>query len=134
MIRKFSKQRPIAEINITPFTDVILVMLIIFMIATPIILQRNIEVNLPKTKSSSPISDTGPKYITITGEGMVYLDKNLVTENELKEKMRVIHDRNPDQGVIVMADQSVRFKDVVGVLDVLNELGVRRLNIATKAN
>ena len=134
MIRKFNKQRLIAEINITPFTDVILVMLIIFMIATPIILQRNIEVNLPKVKSSSPISDTSPKYITITGEGLVYLGKDLVTGKELREKMKVIHDKNPDQGVIVMADQSVRFKDVVGVLDVLNELGVRRLNIATKAN
>lgn len=134
MLKKFAKQRPIAEINITPFTDVILVLLVIFMIATPIILQRNIEVNLPVAKSSSTLHDTGPKYITISGEGLVYLGKDLVTEKELKEKMKILHEKDPDVGVIVMADQSVRFKDVVGVLDILNELGVRRLNIATKAN
>lgn len=134
MIQKFNKQRPIAEINITPFTDVILVLLVIFMIATPIILQRSIEVNLPIAKSSATLRDSSPKYITITGEGLVYMDKELVTEKELREKMKVIHGKDPNVGVIVMADQSVRFKDVVGVLDILNELGVRRLNIATKAN
>ena len=134
MIRKFNKQRPIAEINITPFTDVILVLLVIFMIATPIILQRNIEVNLPESKSSSPISETQPKYIIITGEGLVYLDKDLVTQKELKEKMKVIHQKDPDLGVILMADQAVRFKDVVVVLDTLNELGIRHLNIAAKTN
>ena len=134
MIRKFTAQKPIADINITPFTDVILVLLIIFMIATPLILQRNIEVNLPQSKSSSPINDTKPKYITVTAEGVVYLDKDLVTQKELKEKMRSIREKDPEIGVILMADQSVRFKNVVEVLDTLNELGVRHLNIAAKAN
>ncbi len=76
-----------AEINITPFTDVILVLLVIFIITTPLISQTNIKVDLPKAKSAKPLEGASQiqTEITITREGPVYLDGKLVTRRELKE-------------------------------------------------
>ena len=124
------KQKLIAEINITPFTDVILVLLIIFMITTPLILQSSLKVNLPQAASATPVNDMGPENIVITNEGVVYLDGIAVTRKELKEKVGLKHRDNPSLGVVVSSDKLVRFKDIVGILDILNASGIRNLNIA----
>jgi len=129
---KAHKQRLVAEINITPFTDVILVLLVIFMITTPLLSQSNIKVKLPKAKSGTA-QESGSRQqvtITVTNEGLVYLDKDLVTRKELREKMVVMHRDNPAASVILRSDRLVQFKNIVGILDVLNELGIRNLNIA----
>ncbi len=131
MIRHHRKQRFFAEINITPFTDVILVLLIIFMVAAPIIYQSNIKVKLPKIKSKAP-QETGKQLqvvITITTEGMVYLNDALVTNAELKEKVVHMHREEPTMSVYLRADQQTRFKDVIDVLDLLTELGISKLDI-----
>ncbi|MBF0388063.1 MAG: biopolymer transporter ExbD [Candidatus Omnitrophica bacterium] len=131
MIRHHRRQRFVSEINITPFTDVILVLLIIFMVAAPVIYQSNIKVKLPKVKSPAK-EETGRQMqavITITTEGMVYLDEKLVTQAELKEKIIALHKDEPGMSVYLRADQQTRFKDVVDVFDLLTELGVSNLDI-----
>jgi len=124
------KQRLIAEINITPFTDVILVLLIIFMITTPLILQSSLKVNLPQAASASAIKEMGPVNIIISNEGAVYLDGAMVTRKELKERINSRHRNDPNLAVIVSSDRLVRFKDIVDILDILNTIGIRNLNIA----
>ena len=124
------KQRLIAEINITPFTDVILVLLVIFMITTPLILQSSLKVNLPQASSAGPVNEAGPINIIITNEGVLYLDGSIVTRKELKDKINLRHKNNPSLGVVVSSDKLVRFKDIVSILDILNAAGVRNLNIA----
>ena len=124
------KQRLIAEINITPFTDVILVLLIIFMVTTPLILQSSLKVNLPQAASAQPVKEMGPVNIIITNEGAVYLDGAMVTRKELKERINFRHKNDPNLAVIVSSDKLVRFKDIVDVLDILNATGIRNLNIA----
>jgi len=127
------KQRLIAEINITPFTDVILVLLIIFMITTPLIIQSGIKVNLPNAASAKPNSSAKQQVnITVTNENTLYVDDALVTKKELRQKVRVLHEDNPGLEVVLLSDKLVRFKDIVAVLDILNELGIRKLNIAAK--
>ena len=131
MIRHHRKQRFVAEINITPFTDVILVLLIIFMVAAPVIYQSNIKVKLPKVKSPAP-QETGRQLkavITITTVGIVYLDDVLVTKAELKQKILAMHKSTPDMSVNLRADQQTRFKDVVDVFDLLTDLGISNLDI-----
>ena len=120
----------LAEINITPFTDVILVLLIIFMIATPLLLESNIHIKLPETTSAPNIKEGDQVYVTITDESLIYLDKELVTRKELKEKISQMRKLKPDIGVLLRIDKLVRFKDVVDILDTFNELGVKNLNIA----
>ncbi|MDD4908063.1 MAG: biopolymer transporter ExbD [Candidatus Omnitrophica bacterium] len=126
------KQRLVSEINITPFTDVILVLLVIFMITTPLISQSSIKVKLPQANSGKPLE--GAKhlmaYITITTEGSVYLDEKITTKQELKDKMSTMYRNNPDLAVILRSDRLVRFKDIVEVLDILSDLGITRLDIA----
>ncbi len=129
---RFRKQKLVTEINITPFTDVILVLLIIFMITTPLIFQSNIKVNLPEAKSGK--SAENPRQtqvgITITNEGLIYLDDSPVTRKEFRERVNAIHRNNPDLSVVLRSDRLVRFKDIVEVLDPLTEMGITKLSIA----
>ena len=126
------KQKLIAEINITPFTDVILVLLIIFMITTPLILQSNIRVNLPSSTTGQPLEQTRQISVMVTNEGMIYLDNKPASRKTLKADVSKLHQINPDLEVILFSDKMVRFKDLVALLDIFNELGIKNLNIATK--
>lgn len=134
MIRHKQHQRLIAEINITPFTDVILVLLIIFMITTPLIYQSSIKVTLPTASTKDTKQENKSFNITINREGMVYLDKNLVTHEELKEKIKSLHSKNQNMSVVLFSDQLVRYKEVVSVMDLLSELGIHNLSLATKVD
>jgi biopolymer transport protein ExbD len=133
MKRESRRQRLVAEINITPFTDVILVLLVIFMIATPLISQTSLKIRLPEAKSGQPLEAQKKTqvYVLIMKDGSTYIDKDQVTKRELRVKIDAVHRNNPDMSVIIHSDSQTPFKDVVSVLDVLNELGVNRLSIGT---
>ncbi len=126
------KQKLVAEINIAPFTDVILVLLIIFMITTPLISQSSIKVNLPRVESgkSSGRNPQEQAEVSITRENMVYLDGKLVTRKELKGSIAALYKDNPSLSVVVRADKFVKFQEIVNILDPLTELGIIKLNIA----
>lgn len=132
MIRKDRKQKLVSEINITPFTDVILVLLVIFMVSTPLIYHANIEVKLPDAKSAKPENSASENkfYITVTGEGVIYLEKDVVTKKMLKERMAILRKKDPGLSVVLHADKEARFKDVVDVLDTLTQLEIKKLDIA----
>lgn len=132
MKREYNKKKLVAEINITPFTDVILVLLVIFMITTPLMYQANIEVKLPQAKVGKPAEGTGQReaYITVDKQGLVYLNGKVITRKELKEKIKTLHKDNPGLSVILRSDKATKFQDIVYVLDMLTELGVAKLNIA----
>ncbi|MCX5714581.1 MAG: biopolymer transporter ExbD [Candidatus Omnitrophica bacterium] len=132
MKQSLRKQRLVADINITPFTDVILVLLVIFMITTPLISQSNIKVNLPEARSGLPAGKNRQQEaeVTITREGVVYLDGKLVTRKELKDQVKKMYVNDPELSVTVRSDKFVRFQEIVNVLDPLTELGVTKLNIA----
>jgi biopolymer transport protein ExbD len=126
------KQKLVAEINITPFTDVILVLLIIFMVTTPLILQSNIRVNLPSSTTGQPLEETRQINVMVTNEGLIYLDNKPTSRKTLKAEVTRLHQENPNLEVILFSDRMVRFKDLVALLDIFNELGIKNLNIATK--
>lgn len=132
MNQRTRKQKLVSEINIAPFTDVILVLLVIFMISTPLIYHASIQVKLPEAKSGSSESAVNEEkvYITVTGEGVVYIEKEVVTRTKLKERISLLHAKNPELTVILSADKMARFRDVVDVLDIISELGITKLNIA----
>ena len=132
MKRSPRRQRLVAEINITPFTDVILVLLVIFMITTPLITELGIKVKLPQVQSGQPIERAaqGQVNITITAEGAIYLNSRVVTRKELIERMRALCKDNLSIGVILRADRLVRFKDIIGILDPLTGLGITKFQIA----
>jgi len=112
-----------AEINITPFTDVVLVLLIIFMIATPFIYQSSMKVQLPKASKSEETSRD--IIITINARGDVFLEDTKVDLETLKYKLRAMMRSKSDASVIVNGDKNVRYDSVIQVMDVLTQSGVR---------
>ncbi len=135
---KISGKRDYAvSLESVAMTDIVLNMFIFFFISFSLLYTfspqrvKKLEVKLPEAASASTMEiDNKQVNITITNEGVMYLDKNVVTKKELKEKVSVLAARNPELGVILNSDKLVRFQDIVIVLDVLNELGVKNLNIA----
>src|SRR5262245_4581063 len=105
MKRRYKAPPIVADINITPFTDVILVLLIIFMIATPLLSQNSIEVRLPEASSRDVLENPKQVHIVITAEGIVYLDDKVMTTKQLKDQLTVLLKREPDIRAVVSADQ-----------------------------
>lgn len=112
-----------AEINITPFTDVVLVLLIIFMIATPFIYQSSMNVQLPQASTSE--ETTRDVIVTINAKGEVFLDNKKMDLNTLKIRLSAAVRSKPDTSVIINGDKNVRYDAVVQVMDVLTRAGVK---------
>ena len=124
----------IAEINITPFTDVILVLLIIFMITTPLLIHSSIEVSLPNAAHAAPVQGNRRQVdLTITNESVIYLDDKLVTQKELKSDMTLMFKASPDIEVLLRADKRVRVNELVAMLDVLKEIGIKKVDIISRS-
>ena len=123
MKRRTKTPQLMAEINITPFTDVVLVLLIIFMIATPFIYQSSMKVQLPQaTKSAETSRDV---IITINAEGEVFFNDARIDLYALKDKLKAMVENNPDVSVIINGDKNVRYDYVIQVMDVLTQSGVK---------
>jgi biopolymer transport protein ExbD len=131
MKRRPRRQRLVAEINITPFTDVILVLLIIFMIITPLISKMSVKVSLPSSSYSQPASTRNTTYVVITEEGKTYVNDELVSSDVLKDKMRSLRESDATASVVLLSDKSSKFEYVVAVLDLLHEVGINDLSIGT---
>lgn len=121
----------IAGINITPFTDVVLVLLVIFMIATPLLIRSEIKVNLPRTAAA----DTAvPRNIVITidSAGNVYVDGVRAQIGQLASALSTSLARRPGSPVIIMGDREVRYDLVVRVLEIARASGVAKLSLAVE--
>jgi biopolymer transport protein ExbD len=112
-----------AEINITPFTDVVLVLLIIFMIATPFIYQSSMKVQLPQVSKSEETSRD--IIITINAQGDVFLEDNKLDLESLKYRLTAMVKNKPDTSVIINGDKNVKYDSVMQVMDVLTRAGVK---------
>ena len=112
-----------AEINITPFTDVVLVLLIIFMIATPFIYQSSMKVQLPQgSKSEGNPRDI---IITINSQGDVFLEDSQLNLTTLKYKISAMVKGKPDAFVIINGDKEVKYNVVMQVMEVVTQSGVK---------
>ncbi|MCX5702240.1 MAG: biopolymer transporter ExbD [Candidatus Omnitrophica bacterium] len=134
---KISGQRDyLVSLESVAMTDIVLNMFIFFFISFSLLYTfspyriKKLEVNLPEASSAKPIKNMSEANITINNEGLVYLDKELVTKKELKEKINIMHKGNPELEVVLNSDRLVQFRNIVGILDILNELGIKNLNIA----
>ena len=123
MNRKVKKPKIMAEINITPFTDVVLVLLIIFMIATPFIYQSSMRVQLPQASKTEETSRD--IIITINAHGDIFLEEARVDLETLKYKIMAMMRRKSNASVIINGDKNVRYNSVIQVMDVLTQSGVR---------
>lgn len=123
MKKRARKSKLMVEINITPFTDVVLVLLIIFMIATPFIYQSSMKVELPQASKSEETSRD--VIININAQGQVFLEDTKVDLESLKYKLTAMVRSKPDTSVIINGDKNVKYDSVVQVMDVLTRSGVK---------
>ncbi len=121
------RRQALSEINITPFVDVMLVLLVIFMVAAPL-LQQGIDVNLPQAKGKE-LSPTERVIITIKKDGRIYVNKTLTDINKLKSKFAVKTNRD----VFLKADKDVPYGIVVKVMGELREIGIEKLGMVTES-
>lgn len=125
------ENRPMAEINVTPLVDVILVLLIIFMVTAPM-LQMGIDVNLPKVKSKSVDVTEEKLVLTINGAREIFINKNRIAMSDLKAKLEAIFSSRIDREIFMRADRSIPYGFVIEVMAEVRKAGVDKLGMITE--
>jgi biopolymer transport protein TolR len=129
--RRNNSSKPLAEINVTPLVDVMLVLLIIFMVTAPM-LSMGIDVNLPRVKSKS-VDVTEEKIIlTISEAKEIFLNKTKMPLGELNSKLEAIFSNRIDREVFLRADKTVPYGFVVEVMSEVRKAGVDKLGMITE--
>jgi biopolymer transport protein TolR len=126
--KKRSEYNAIAGINITPFTDVVLVLLIIFMIATPLLMLEGIRVNLPVVSDQSSPSEKEEVYvsISISADGAIFIDGRERALNEIKPIFQQILKLDPDSLFAIGAHDNTPYESIVRVIDIARSAGVTK--------
>jgi biopolymer transport protein ExbD len=127
MAAKFEENdEGINEINITPFVDVVLVLLVIFMVTAPVMMKESLKVNLPKTLTSDISSKAESIGIAITKDGQVLFNGKLLGEESLKNELAQIANKAPETNFLISADTDTRHGDVVRMIDLLKKNNLNR--------
>ncbi|MCH1445700.1 MAG: protein TolR [Luminiphilus sp.] len=131
-------RRAVAEINVVPYIDVMLVLLVIFMATAPLLMQ-GVEVDLPKA-DSSPVSDSDaePLIVSIDAQSRLYLnlgasDDQALSMETVKQRVATVLKRNPEKAVMVWGDAAVPYGDVVVLMSELQEAGAPSVGLVTEA-
>jgi biopolymer transport protein TolR len=119
---------PIADINVTPLVDVMLVLLIIFMITAPL-LQVGVPVDLPKTSAQQVGGKDEPLVVSVDAKSDVFLGETKFDLPELGAKLKAIHEEKPDQRVFIRGDKNVDYGKMMEVMGVVIESGFRQLGL-----
>ncbi|XDA97476.1 protein TolR [Sulfitobacter sp. LCG007] len=129
--RRTSRAAPMAEINVTPFVDVMLVLLIIFMVAAPL-LTVGVPVQLPKTAAQAlPVDQEEPLTVTITADGGVQIQTTETPRDQLVAKLRAIAAERSSDRLFLRADGSVPYATVMEVMGALNAGGFSNIGLVT---
>jgi biopolymer transport protein ExbD len=131
-MRKPAKKSVNADINITPLLDLAWVLLVIF-ILTAVSIVQSVEVKLPETRESKEEVPTETATVAVDAQGTIFLNEEVVTLVDLEERLRLYSTANPDLPVVLRADKSLVYEQVVQVLDKIKGAGVLNLNLATEA-
>src|SRR5687768_458634 len=131
-LTKLSQAKMTSDINVTPLVDVCLVLLIIFMVVTPM-LQKGIPVNLPVTDQPERTPDTEKQLqISVKSDGSVYLGPNVVRKDQVQSQLEDIHSKTPDREIAVKGDRAVKYGDVLDVLKACREVGFNNVGLISQ--
>jgi biopolymer transport protein ExbD/biopolymer transport protein TolR len=133
-MKKHTAPPPVADINVTPMVDVMLVLLIIFMVITPM-LSKGVSVDMVKTKNPIAMHEADKSdavLVAVTRDGKVFLGSTVILPEDLPPKVKDLLTNKLDKTVFVKADQRARYEKVVDVVDNLRAAGVDQLGLLTE--
>ncbi len=120
------RHRPMADINVTPLVDVMLVLLIIFMVTAPL-MTSGVNVDLPKTNAAPVNADTKPITVTIKADGQVYLGDDVVNTDDLVGKLQAASQNDPAHRIFVRGDQHIDYGRVMQVMGTITSGGFTKV-------
>lgn len=129
--RKGQKRPVMSEINVTPFVDVMLVLLIIFMVTAPM-MTAGVNVDLPKTAAAPLASEEKPLSVTVTANGQVYLQNTPLKLEELAPKLRAILGQKADTRIFVRGDARANYGQIMQVVSTINQAGFTKVAFLTE--
>jgi len=131
MSNGINEKRFMSDINVTPFVDVMLVLLIIFMVTAPMMMQ-GVEVNLPQTTTKNIKTREDPLILTINKKGEIFLEKHRIKLEGLEAKVKAIFKYRRDKEVLLRADKEVPYGFVIKVIAGVKRAGINKLGMITE--
>ena len=129
-----SSKEPMSEINVTPFVDVMLVLLIIFMVAAPL-LTVGVEINLPKTRANAlPTEKEQPLTLSITKEKELYLQETKIEFSDLIPKLKQISKQRKDDRIFLRADGENNYSTIMEIMGALNSSNFSNISLVTESS
>jgi biopolymer transport protein TolR len=128
--RKRNRRRVMADINVTPMVDVMLVLLVVFMVTAPL-LTVGVQVDLPKTAASTIQGQDEPISVTIRKDGKIFLQETELELDELAPRLTSVSGANPDIRIFVRGDKDIEYGKVMEVMGRINAAGFKRVALVT---
>jgi biopolymer transport protein TolR len=125
------RYKPMSEINVTPMVDVMLVLLVIFMVAAPL-LTVGVPVDLPQTKAPAITEQKEPLVITVNAEGKLFLQNTAVGDDELVPRLQAITQNNPNADIYVRGDRAINYGRVMEVMGMVSAAGFTKVSLITE--
>jgi len=130
--RQAGRYRPMSEINVTPLVDVMLVLLVVFMVAAPL-LTVGVPVDLPQTQAPPITEPKEPLVITINGEGHIFIQETEIPTDSLVPRLQAITGSNPDALLYVRGDRAINYGRVVEVMSLVSTAGFRKVSLIAES-
>jgi biopolymer transport protein TolR len=130
--RLAGRYRPMSEINVTPLVDVMLVLLVVFMVAAPL-LTVGVPVDLPQTQAPPITEPKEPLVITINGEGQIFIQETEVPAEALVPRLQAITGSNPEALLYVRGDRAINYGRVVEVMSLISTAGFRKVSLIAES-
>ena len=128
--RRAKRHQPVSEINVTPFVDVMLVLLIIFMVAAPL-LTVGVPIDLPETQAKSLPAETQPITISVREDGKVYIQETEITEDEVVPKLEAIAQNGYEERIFMRGDRAANYGTVMKIMARVSAAGYKRIGLVT---
>ncbi|MEW5420399.1 protein TolR [Amorphus sp. 3PC139-8] len=129
--RRAARYQPMSEINVTPFVDVMLVLLIVFMVSAPL-LTVGVPIDLPQSRAKPLEGDTEPLTVSIRADGEIFLQDSEISLDDLVPRLTAIAENGYDERIYVRGDQEAGYGAIMRVMGRLNAAGFRRIGLVTE--
>jgi biopolymer transport protein TolR len=126
-----TRYKPMSEINVTPMVDVMLVLLVIFMVAAPL-LTVGVPVDLPQSKAPAITEQKEPLVITVNAQGKLFLQNTELGDDELVPRLQAITKNNPEADIYVRGDRAIDYGRVMEVMGMVSAAGFSKVSLITE--